>query len=183
MLMRSVRFSLVFLAITGLLYPLLSTGIAQTLFPRQAGGSLVRNDAGQVVGSELLGQGFTSPGLFHGRLSSIGWDGGASGSPNYAPSDAALQERVAADVARWQAENPGQPTPPDLLTNSASGLDPHISPEAALAQVLRISRETGLSEGRLRVLVEQNTEGRSLGIFGEPRVNVLKLNLALQQLR
>lgn len=175
---RAVRFSLVFLVVCGLAYPLATLGLAQALFPRQARGSLATKN-GQVVGSQLIGQDFTLPGFFHGRLSSIGYNAANSGSPNLGPSDAALVQRVKADVAKWQQENPGQPAPPDLLTNSASGLDPDISPAAALAQVPRVSKATGIPEEALRSLVNQHTEGRTLGLFGEPRVNVLKLNLAI----
>jgi K+-transporting ATPase ATPase C chain len=181
MLGRAIRFSLVFLVLTGLIYPLATTGLARALFPHQAEGSLIKRADGTVIGSELIGQSFgDSPAFFHGRVSSIGYDAASTGSPNYAPSDKALLERVQADVAAWQKENPGQPVPSDLLTNSGSGVDPHISPEAALAQVPRVSKATGVAEATLRVLVAQHTEGRSLGLFGEPRVNVLQLNLALQ---
>ena len=183
MLGRAIRFSLVFLVVTGLLYPLSTTGLARVLFPHQAGGSLVRGGDGTVIGSELIGQAFTAPGFFHGRVSSINYDASSSGSPNLGPTDAALLERVKGDVEKWKRENPGQPVPPDLLTNSGSGLDPHLSPEAVLSQVPRVSRATGIAETRLRELVRANTEGRTLGIFGEPRVNVLKLNLALKKLQ
>jgi K+-transporting ATPase ATPase C chain len=182
MLGRSLRFTLVFMLLTGLIYPLATTGLAQLLFPHQASGSLFRRD-GTIVGSELIGQRFTQPGYFHGRVSSINYDAAATGSPNYGPSDAALRERVEADVAAWRRENPGQPVPADLLTNSGSGVDPHISPEAALAQVPRVARARGIAEADLRQLVAAKTEGRFLGIFGEPRVNVLALNLALDQLK
>ncbi|HEY3367020.1 MAG TPA: potassium-transporting ATPase subunit KdpC [Symbiobacteriaceae bacterium] len=182
MLMRSLRFSIVFLVLCGLLYPLATTGLAQLFFPRQARGSLIQTASGQVVGSELIGQAFSGPAFFHGRISSVSYDASSSGSSNLAPSDPALADRVKADVAKWAAENPGQPAPADLLTNSASGLDPDIAPASALAQVPRISRATGHPEVQLNGLVAANIQGRTFGIFGEPRVNVLKLNLALQQL-
>lgn len=183
MLGRSIRFALVFLVLTGLLYPLATTGLAQVLFPHQANGSPLLGADGRVVGSELIGQAFTQPGFFHGRLSANKYDPMASGASNLGPTDAELINRVKADVAAWQRENPGQPVPADLLTSSGSGLDPHISPEAALAQVPRVSDETGIPADRLQELVRAHTQGRTLGIFGEPRVNVLTLNLALQQLR
>lgn len=168
---RAIRFSLVFLVLCGLIYPLATTGLARAFFPRQSAGSLVEL-GGRVVGSDLIEQSFTQPGFFHGRV---------SGDQNEGPSDPKLLERVKADVARWQQENPGQPIPADLLTNSGSGLDPHISPASALAQVARVSKATGVPEAQLRLLVDQHTEGRTLGLFGERRVNVLKLNLALLQ--
>lgn len=183
MLGRAIRFSLVFLVVTGLLYPLATTGLARVLFPRQANGSLVREADGKVIGSDLIGQAFTASGFFHGRISSINYDASSSGSPNLAPTDAALLERVKGDVEKWKQGNPGQPVPPDLLTNSGSGIDPHISPRAALAQVPRVSKATGIPVGKLNDLVSSHTEGRTFGIFGEPRVNVLKLNLALKKLQ
>ncbi|HWI53676.1 MAG TPA: potassium-transporting ATPase subunit KdpC [Symbiobacteriaceae bacterium] len=172
MIGRAVRFSFVFLILCGLIYPLATTGLARALFPRQSAGTLIAQD-GRVVGSELIGQTFSQPGFFHGRV---------AGDQNEGPSDPKLLERVKADVAKWQQENPGQPVPPDVLTNSGSGVDPHIAPASALAQVARISKVTGIPEAQLRTLVDQATEGRTFGLFGEPRVNVLKLNLALLQL-
>lgn len=177
--MKAIRFSLVFLVLCGLLYPLATTGIAQALFPAQARGSLLQAADGTVIGSELIGQLFTRPEFFHGRVSHVKYDAAATGGSNLGPTDEALVERVKADLAAWEAANPGQPAPADLLTASGSGVDPHISPEAALAQVPRISRARSIPEADLRALVAAHTEGRSLGIFGEPRVNVLKLNLAL----
>lgn len=179
MLLRSIRFAVVFMALTGLLYPLATTGLAQVLFPHQANGSIVKV-GDRAIGSDLVCQLFTRDEFFHGRVSSITYDASATGSPNLAPSDAALVERVKADLERWRKENPGQPVPEDLLTNSGSGIDPHITPESALIQVPRVARATGLPEEQLRRLVGQHSEKRFLGLFGEPRVNVLKLNLALQ---
>lgn len=183
MVSKAIRFSLVFLVLCGLIYPLATTGLAKLIFPRQAEGSLVRAADGTVIGSDLIGQSFTRPDLFHGRISAGNYDASASGASNLAPSDQALLDRVKADVAKWQQENPGQPVPADLLTASGSGLDPHISPEAARAQIPRVARATGVDAARLQALVDSHIEGRTLGIFGEPRVNVLELNLALQQLR
>ncbi|HLN61403.1 MAG TPA: potassium-transporting ATPase subunit KdpC [Symbiobacteriaceae bacterium] len=183
MISKAIRFSLVFLVVCGLLYPLATTGLAKVFFPRQAEGSLIRRADGTVIGSELIGQAFTTPGYFHGRVSSVKYDAAATGGSNAGPTDEALAERVKADVAQWQKENPGQPVPSDLLTNSGSGVDPHISPEAALAQVARVSQTTGIPVATLKKLVEANTEGRTFGLFGEPRVNVLKLNLAAQNLK
>lgn len=179
---RVLRFSLLWLVLCGLLYPLATTGLAKVLFPHQAEGSLIQLADGTVVGSELIGQSFTDPAFFLGRVSAGNYNGAASGGSNYGPTDEALVNRVKEDLAAWQRENPGQPVPTDLLTSSGSGLDPHITPEAALAQVPRVSEATGLSQDKLKTLVAQQTEGRSLGIFGEPRLNVLKLNLAVQQL-
>ncbi|GLI10804.1 potassium-transporting ATPase KdpC subunit [Paenibacillus tyrfis] len=181
----AVRASLVFIVVCGLIYPLVSTGIAQAIFPAQANGSLVHNRSGAVVGSELIGQQFSDPKYFQGRVSSIDYKADASGSNNYAPSNPELVKRTQESIEAWKTANPGVPVsevPIDLLTNSASGLDPHISPKAAQAQVPRISKLTGISEADLGQLVERQTEGRDLGVFGEPRVNVLKLNLALTEM-
>ena len=182
MVSKAVRFSLVFLVLCGLFYPLATAGLARLIFPRQAEGSLVRAGDGTVIGSDLIGQSFTSPEYFHGRISAVNYNASASGASNLAPSDPALLDRVKADVARWRADNPGQPVPADLLTASGSGLDPHISPEAADAQIPRVAQATGIDAARLRALVASHTEGRTFGVFGEPRVNVLELNLALRQL-
>ena len=181
----AVRTSLVFIVLCGVLYPLVTTGAAQLLMPKQAGGSLVKDQGGKVVGSELIGQNFTEPQYFHGRVSSIEYNGAGSGSNNYAPSNPDLIERTKASIEAWKENNPDVPVsevPMDLVTNSGSGLDPHISPQAADIQIPRISKLTEITEAELKQLVEEHTEGRDLGVFGEPRVNVLKLNLALAEL-
>ncbi|HWS06810.1 MAG TPA: K(+)-transporting ATPase subunit C [Xanthobacteraceae bacterium] len=181
--------------ITGLAYPLAMTGIAEVLFPRQAQGSLIEQD-GKVVGSALIGQEFDSDKYFHSRPSATTapdpndstktvpapYNAANSGGSNLGPSNKALIDRVQGDVDKLKQENPSMPVPQDLVTTSASGLDPHISPEAALFQVPRIAKVRNLPEDRVRQLVVDNTEGRLFGLLGEPRVNVLQLNLALDHL-
>lgn len=176
-----------FTLITGALYPAAVTGIAKTVFPQQAGGSLVLRD-GQAVGSALVGQTFTSPGYFWSRPSATGpmpHNAAASSGSNRGPLHPALAEAAAAHIAALKATNPGQtaPIPVDLVTASGSGLDPHISPAAAAWQAPRVAQTRGLPRAQLDALIAQHTEGRQWGVLGEPRVNVLRLNLALDALQ
>jgi K+-transporting ATPase ATPase C chain len=166
----------------GLIYPLVVTGIAQVVFPDRANGQLIERD-GKVIGSRLIGQGFSSPGYFRSRPSATAmpYDAANSGGSQYGPTNKKLIEAVTARVEAAQQENPGVPVPVDLVTTSASGFDPHISPAAAEFQIPRVARERGLSEAALRQLVQAHTEGRQFGFLGEARVNVLELNLALER--
>lgn len=181
-LLTAVLMTIVTTVLLGLIYPLVVTGLAQVIFPDKANGQLVKRADGTVIGSRLIGQPFSSPGYFRSRPSAAGANGydaaGSSGS-NLGPTNKKLIDRVKADVEKLQAENPGKPVPIDLVTTSASGLDPHISPAAAEFQVSRVARERGLSEADVRNVVVAHTEGRQFGFLGEPRVNVLELNFDL----
>lgn len=177
------RYTIVTTILLGLGYPLLITGLAQILMPRKANGQLiVRN--GQIIGSAIIAQGFTSDRYFHGRPSAAGngYDATSSGGSNLAPSNKALMTRVDAAVADWQKKIPGQPVPVGLVTTSASGVDPDISPADAFYQVPAVAAARHLPESTMRALVETHVEGRQYGLLGEPRVNVLELNLALDML-
>ena len=182
-LVTAILMTIVTTVLLGLIYPLVVTGIAQVIFPEKANGQLIMKD-GQVIGSRLIGQPFSSPGYFRSRPSAAGaagYDAGASSGSNLGPTNKKLIDRVQADVEKLQSENPGQPIPADLVTTSASGLDPHISPAAAEFQIPRIAKERNQSAANIRAVVQQFTEARQFGFLGEPGVNVLLLNLELER--
>ena len=183
-LMPALRTTLVLTVLTGGIYPALITGLSQAIFPRQSNGSLIEAD-GKIVGSELIGQIFTRPAYFHGRPSAAGggYDAANSAGSNLGPTNQRLVGRIKADLEKFHKENPtfSGPIPSDLLTTSASGLDPHISPASAYAQAERVARTRGISVAEVKRLVADHTEGRQLGFLGEPRVNVLNLNMALDR--
>ena len=178
----SIWMTLATTVLLGIIYPLVVTGLAQLLYPLQANGELIHRADGTIAGSSLIGQPFTSAGYFHSRPSAAGaagYDPMASGGSNLGPTNKALIDRVTGSVQSLAAENPGARIPADLATASGSGLDPHISPASAEFQLPRVARERGMKEGDLRALVAKHTEPRQLGFLGEPRVNVLELNLDL----
>jgi K+-transporting ATPase ATPase C chain len=182
-LLIALRVTVFTLLLTGIAYPLAMTAAAQVLFPAKANGSLVKNEKGDVVGSELLAQGSSNPAYFQPRPSAAGqngYDGTSSGGSNYGPTSQKLKDRIAADGARLKKDNEAEP-PLELLTASGSGLDPHVSPDTALWQLKRIAHARGIAEERVRQVIDDNVEGRDLGFMGEPRVNVLMLNLALDK--
>lgn len=183
-LILAVRFTLVTTLVFGLIYPIGVTGLSRLLFPKQAAGSLIEKN-GRAVGSKLIGQSFTSDKYFHSRPSAAGngYDASASSASNLAPTNQALVDRVKSDVAKLQQENPGVAIPVDLVTASGSGLDPEISPAAAEFQIPRVAKARGLSADSVRTLAARHTQARTWGIFGEPRVNVLELNLDLDSVR
>jgi len=180
-LLISIWMTLATTVLLGIIYPLVVTGLAQVMFPSQANGELIRA-GGKTIGSHLIGQPFTSSRYFHSRPSAAGaagYDGTASGGSNLGPTNKALLDRVSASLQALQAENPNAPVPIDLVTASGSGLDPDISPAAAEFQIPRVARERATSEDAVRALVRRHTKGRQFGFLGEPRVNVLELNLEL----
>ncbi len=181
-LITAVLMTIATTVLLGILYPLLVTGLAQLIFPKQANGQLIRGNDGVVVGSRLIGQPFSGLGYFHSRPSAAGaagYDASASGGSNFGSTNAQLIARVSGDVAKLQAENPGTPIPVDLVTTSGSGLDPDITPAAAEFQIRRVASERKITEAEVARLVLENSEKRQWGFLGEPRVHVLELNIAL----
>src|SRR6267142_1337208 len=182
----AIRTTIVTLVLTGLIYPFVMTGLSQVLFPWRANGSLVTDEKGQVVGSELIAQGFANPAYFQPRPSAAGekgYDATSSGGSNLGPTSKKLQDRINDDLKRLKSENSEAtgPIPAELVTTSASGLDPHLSPDAMLWQVPRVAKSRGVSPDRVKAVVDSSVEGRTFGILGEPRVNVLLVNLALDR--
>jgi K+-transporting ATPase ATPase C chain len=181
-LVTSVLMTIATTVLLGIIYPLVVTGLAQLLFPHKANGQLIQKD-GKIIGSSIIGQGFSGTAYFHSRPSAAGngYDAANSAGSNLGPTNQKLIDRVKSDVATAQADNPGTPVPIDLVTTSASGFDPHITPASAEFQLQRVAKERGMTVDQLRTLVGRHTEGRQLGILGEPRVNVLELNLELDE--
>jgi len=178
----SISMTIATTVLFGLIYPMVVTAVAQLIFPRKANGQLIESN-GSVVGSAIIGQGFSGPAYFHSRPSAAGngWDAANSAGSNFGPTNQKLIDRVKGDVATAQTDNPDTPVPIDLVTTSASGFDPHITPAAAEFQLARVAKVRGVSADEVRALVRKRTEGRQLGFLGEPRVNVLELNLDLDQ--
>lgn len=181
-LVTSVLMTIATTILLGIVYPLVVTGISQLLFPKKANGQFIEAN-GKITGSRIIGQAFSAPGYFHSRPSAAGngYDATASNGSQWGPTNQKLVDRVKGDVAAAQAENPGTPIPIDLVTASGSGLDPEISPAAAAFQIPRVAKARGISETQIRDLLARHTESRQLGFLGEPRVNVLELNLDLDQ--
>lgn len=178
----AILFTIVTTVLLGIIYPLVITGLSQVLFHDKANGQLISRN-GEIIGSRIIGQTFAGPGYLHSRPSAAGngYDAANSGGTNYGPTNQKLIDRVKADTERLQGENPGVPVPVELVTTSASGLDPELSPAGAEYQIPRIARERGLSESEVGAIIAQHTQGRQLGFLGEPRINVLEVNLALDE--